>query len=85
VRALARRIVVGAEPLTEGIGFSPDAFREGFVFHAILARRLKFSPQALDGRQTLVVDSGIRRSHAREGCKTCHQKQSGMLLHQQKR
>jgi hypothetical protein len=40
----------GAEPLAEGIGFLPDELHEGFVFHTILARRLKFSPQALDPR-----------------------------------
>jgi hypothetical protein len=70
-----RRIVVRAEPLTEGIDFSPDAFHEGFVFHGILSRRLKFSPQELDARKTLAsfVGSGTVRSHAPEICKACLQ------------
>jgi hypothetical protein len=58
--------IVGVERLTKGIGFSPEAVREGFVFHGGLARSLKFIPQALDECQTLedVVGSWACR-HAR--------------------
>jgi len=41
--------------LTEGIGFSPKAFCDGFVFHGVRARGLKFNPQALDACKTLAV------------------------------
>jgi len=41
--------------LTEGIGFPPKAFCDGFVLHGIGARGLKFNPQALDACKTLAV------------------------------
>jgi hypothetical protein len=43
----------GSRHLTEGIGFSPEAFCDGFVLHGVLARGLKFNPQALDACQML--------------------------------
>ena len=42
------------ERLKKGIGFAPNAFREGFVFHGVLTCRLKFNPQALNAGQMLV-------------------------------
>jgi hypothetical protein len=41
--------------LKKGIGFPPYAFRERLVFHRVLARSLKLSPQALDEVQTLAA------------------------------
>lgn len=41
--------------MTKGIGFAPYAFHEGLVFHGVLARGLKFSPQALDDGQTMAA------------------------------
>ena len=46
---------MGLECFKEGIGFPPDAFRERLVLHGVLARGLKFSPQALDEVQTLAA------------------------------
>jgi hypothetical protein len=46
---------VGVDRLKKGIGFSPYAFHERLVFHRILARRLKLSPQALNEGQTLAT------------------------------
>jgi hypothetical protein len=39
---------------TEGISFTPETFCDGFVLHGILARGLKFNPQASDVCQTKV-------------------------------
>lgn len=63
--------VVGVERLKKGIGFAPDAFREGLVFHRVLACGLKFDPQALDARQTLVgvVYSGTGIHAPRVSCR----------------
>jgi hypothetical protein len=47
--------IAGAEHLTKGIGFAPNAYREGLVFHGVLARGLKLSPQAMDDGQTLAA------------------------------
>jgi hypothetical protein len=41
--------------LTEGVGFSPEAFCDGFVPHWVPARSLQFNPQALDACQTMAV------------------------------
>jgi hypothetical protein len=46
---------VGAERLKKSIGFPPYAFHKRFVSHGVLARPLKFSPQALDEGQTLAA------------------------------
>jgi len=57
-QARGRRLgfrIAGAEHLTKGIGFAPYAFHEGLVFHGVLARGLKLSPQAMDDRQTLAT------------------------------
>jgi len=49
----------GSDPcLTKAIGFAPNAFRDGFVPHRVLARGLQFNPQALDACQTMTVFSG---------------------------
>lgn len=47
--------IVSVKPMTKGIGFAPYAFHEGLVFHGVLARGLKFSPQALDDGQTMAA------------------------------
>ena len=46
--------------LAEGVGFSPDAFCDGFVLHGVLAGSLQFNPQALDACQPMPIlfDSG---------------------------
>ena len=51
---------VSSRHLTEGIGFSPEAFCDGFVLHGVMTRGLKFNPQALDACQPMPVlfDSG---------------------------
>jgi hypothetical protein len=36
--------IAGAERLKKGVGFSPYAFDERLVFHAVLASGLKFRP-----------------------------------------
>lgn len=41
--------------MTEGIGFSPEAFGDGFVLHGVITRGLKFNPQAPDACQTVAV------------------------------
>ena len=43
------------ERLEKGIGFVPYALHEGLVFHGVLARGLKLSPQALDDGQTVAL------------------------------
>ena len=43
------------ERLKKGIGFPPDAFRERFVLHGVLARGLKLRPQALNEGQSLAA------------------------------
>jgi hypothetical protein len=58
--------IVGVERLTNGIGFSSYAVREGFVLHGVSMRGLKFIPQALDECQSLEDVVGRRTgSHAR--------------------
>jgi hypothetical protein len=59
------------ERLKKGIGFAPDAFREGGVFHWVLTCGLKFNPQALNARQMLVgvVYSGTGIHAPRVSCK----------------
>ena len=47
--------IAGVEYLKKRIGFLPYAFHKGPVFHGVLARGLKFSPQALDEGQTLAA------------------------------
>ena len=46
---------MGVESLKKRIGFPPYAFHERFVFHRVLARGLKFSPQALNEGQALAA------------------------------
>lgn len=53
-RRLGLRIA-GVEYLEKRIGFMPYAFHKGPVFQWVLARGLKFRPQALDEGQTLAA------------------------------
>jgi len=43
------------QSLQEPIGFAPNSIHERLVLHWILARGLKFSPQALDEDQTVAA------------------------------
>lgn len=55
--------------LTEGIGFSPEAFGDGFVLHGVFARGLQFNPQAPDACQTVAVFFGMEPvGHAGSMC-----------------
>ena len=65
--------------LTKGVGFSPDAFRDGFVPHWIFARGLQFNPQALDACQTTTIffdsrtmgQGGSMRRNGQIDCPLC--------------